>query len=119
MRHSLQQEKSKTKQTQKHEQTTQKQTTQTTTNNNTTIHVFLFYVLLCLLCSLLTHKGACGIVGNENKAKQSRHRNNEQTTQKKHTAQISTNINANIHVLCCVCCSVCYACYQPIKEHAA
>ena len=69
MRHSWKQGNGKTKQAQQHEQTAQKkQTAQPTTNNNTqqqTHTCCLFRVFLGLLCSLLTYKGACGIVGNK------------------------------------------------------
>ena len=103
MRHSWKPVKAKTSQTQNHEQTTQKQTAQTTTNHNTKHTCFLFCVLFCMLWSLLTYKGACGIVGNKKKQNNTR-------TENEHTPQQTTNNNKHIHVflyrvLLCLLCS--------------
>ena len=67
MRHSWKQTKKNKKKTQKIIKQHKKQTAHTTTSNNKHIHVSLFCVLLCLLSSLFTYKGTCGIVGNKKK----------------------------------------------------
>ena len=79
---------------------------QTTTNNNKNIHVCLVCVLFGLLCSLLTYKGACGIVGNK-KTKQNKHRTmNNQRNKNKQYNQQQTTTNT-----CFVFCYVCYVRY--------
>ena len=106
MRHSWKQKAKQNKHRQMNKQH-KKQTAQTPTNNNKHIHVCLFRVLLWLLCSLLTYKGTCGIVGAK-KSKTTQTQTNEQTTQKQ-TAQPTTNNNKYKHVF--VCFVFCYGCY--------
>ena len=102
MRHSWKQEKAKQIKHRKMNKQHTTQATQTPTNNNKHM-CFCFVICYVMLCSLLTYKGTCGIVGNKKE-------NNTNTgTWTNNTTTNSTNNNKqqNTHTCFLFCVLLC------------
>ena len=102
MRHSWRQ-KSATQH--KHRNINKQHTNINSTNSNKQQQTHTCFLLLCvllrLLCSSLTYKGTCGIVGNR-KSKTTQTQKNEQTTQKTNSTNNTKQHQAHTCFLFCV-----------------